>query len=705
MKLFNYMNQEKSLNVRARFGTVKDYFDELRKVVPDLDSNPHSLFPSLDGDFFPYTDQNSDYWTGYFTTRPFDKNLGRELEINLRAAEILNVLAGASGLHRTNQYDKYHRLNYNNLTLARQALGLFQHHDAITGTAKRHVVVDYLSRLREGIDAIQDVMASAASYLLSSDSMKVPALVPDTLKSLRLVVPTQRILNVDQAPGTIVLFNSVAQAREELVRVTVNSENVVVKDDQGKVILSQMNPIWQENAQISVSAFELVFIAHLPPMSLVTYTIADAHGMPLSESLNYAAYIRLHNVVDFRIPPKIRFSILPPAPNSETIIIENDQYRLWFSAEKGTLQTMTLKTRFRTVATKMELLNYMARGSGAYIFDPAGPAVDAELNYRPVIRVLRGPVTSEVHSVQKLIQHSSILCNSTGLLGSALEINNIVDLKSLKNKEMIMRLSTDMKSHNFYTDLNGFQTVKRKRFSHFHIQANYYPMTTFAYIEDGTSRLTFITAEPHGVGSHEDGALEIMLDRRLLYDDGRGLGEGIQDNKQTPSRFYLLLERISGSTDNDAEPGEIHGSNLLSYPSLTAQSLANNLRNYAIVFFQDPKQSVTPLVGRLELMQQSLPCDVRLVNLRTLAPEDGTSHVNAALILHRVGFQCGFSLPPMACDLTNGKVELHSLFSNVHIDTIIEKTLSLMYTKVDVTLKNFVSLDPMELYVYQVAFH
>lgn len=65
----------------------------------------------------------------------------------LRAAEIIFSLAEAHARHHGSSSLAVEQL-YGLLTNARQNLGVFQHHDGITGTAKDFVVADYGTRYK-----------------------------------------------------------------------------------------------------------------------------------------------------------------------------------------------------------------------------------------------------------------------------------------------------------------------------------------------------------------------------------------------------------------------------------------------------------------------------------------------------------------------------------------------------------------------------
>jgi alpha-mannosidase II len=64
-------------------------------------------------------------------------------------------------------------------------------------------------------------------------------------------------------------------------------------------------------------------------------------------------------------------------------------------------------------------------------------------------------------------------------------------------------------------------------------------MTTMAIIEDSVKQVTLHSGQAHGVASLRQGELEVMLDRQLVYDDERGLGQGVTDNK--PCLFFTSV--------------------------------------------------------------------------------------------------------------------------------------------------------------------
>ena len=135
-KLIDYMNSREDWNVNVRFGTLKDYFELAKK---NLGQN----IETFSGDFFTYADRGVEYWSGYYTSRPYYKRLDRQVEYYLRSAEILFSFMNLQTFLKENTLTKANIELYKQILTARRNLGVFQHHDGITGTAKPHVVLDY----------------------------------------------------------------------------------------------------------------------------------------------------------------------------------------------------------------------------------------------------------------------------------------------------------------------------------------------------------------------------------------------------------------------------------------------------------------------------------------------------------------------------------------------------------------------------------
>nr|XP_054394463.1 lysosomal alpha-mannosidase isoform X7 [Pongo abelii] len=135
-------------------------------------------------------------------------------------------------------------------------------------------------------------------------------------------------------------------------------------------------------------------------------------------------------------------------------------------------------------------------------------------------------------------------------------------------KEVISRFDTPLETKGrFYTDSNGREILERRRDYRptwklnqtEPVAGNYYPVNTRIYItvalphpapphldgKDGNMQLTVLTDRSQGGSSLRDGSLELMVHRRLLKDDGRGVSEPLMENGSgawVRGRHLVLLD-------------------------------------------------------------------------------------------------------------------------------------------------------------------
>ncbi len=242
-KIMKYMNSRPDWNVNIQFGTLKDYFTLVR------DKKPQNEMPVLSGDFFTYADRADHYWSGYFTSRPLYKRLDRTVEYYLRSAEILFSFANLHSLK--NKQESFDNVLYKKLLTARRNLGLFQHHDGITGTAKTVVNNDYGAKLLESIQTSQLIIQKSIELMLSLKSgvNKDEFLVVDDSRLAHDALTTRNVLKLsDGKPRRVYIFNSNEHKRVDIITIHVDTPFLELYDEKDVLITDsyQVNLLWSK---------------------------------------------------------------------------------------------------------------------------------------------------------------------------------------------------------------------------------------------------------------------------------------------------------------------------------------------------------------------------------------------------------------------------------------------------------------------------
>ncbi|KOB77029.1 Alpha-mannosidase [Operophtera brumata] len=218
--LIEYINGNDDWNAEVQFSEIK-----------------MSDFPVLSGDFFTYADRNAHYWSGYYTSRPFYKNMDRVLLAYLR--------------DRVEQ--------------ARRALALFQHHD---GQAAYYLLKEPPIK-----DQTQDDI-----YFDVDDIWRKHDEIPAKITiALDVVSPSRRI----------VLYNALAFKRHEILTVLVSSPHVEVFDPEGNPMMAQISPAvaGEKRLGFAENKFQLSFPVTVDPLALTIYT----PGARLMEDITFQA--------------------------------------------------------------------------------------------------------------------------------------------------------------------------------------------------------------------------------------------------------------------------------------------------------------------------------------------------------------------------------------------------------------------------------
>jgi len=687
-QLMDYINSRPELHASVTFGTLTDYFDTVRARM--------SQFNTLTGDFHVYSDIFSEgrpaYWSGYYSTRPALKLLSRRLAGALRSAEILYTVAAS--LETSNIAPAFSQLQS-----ARRHLALFQHHDAITGTSKHFVMADYQHKLEAGLTGVDSVTELAAQQLL-------PGLGEG--QQLRLLqarqdnsVDTQlRVLRLRSGQNiSLVVGNTLGQAREEAVTVLVSRTAVCVADHTGSAVPFQLTPALQgrENTPRHSPPYQLVFLASLPALGLATFTLYPCQVEEQPSTQVYCLHCKYNN--NTQLPYS-----LAPLPRAG-IQLENQVYKLEFDSQTKQLVGVTNKLEGRRRQVSLQLFAYPSQPfrSGAYLLSVDTEAAVEVVGPSDLVMVsstlVSGPVYTELVADWRLqgeggesrVETRYRLHHTAGPAGEAVWVEQRLDLgpaPNLRDREIALRLSSGLNSHNsWYTDQAGLGFIKRERVAGLGLAGNHYPVTQAAFIEDGEARLTLVVEHASGASSLQAGQLEVMLDRRTAYDDGRGMGEGVLDSVPTSHRFWLLLEPRDPSVTRPQPP----------LPALSPlATLLSRQLDSTPVLLQSSGEATLPLPPVL-LAGQPLPCHTHLLNLRSW---EGRRASPALLVLHRTAPDCSWaSLSLGECRSSTASPALQFALTQAEFSPV-----SLTGNHPRHTTGPMFSLAPMELASYNVTF-
>jgi len=283
------------------------------------------------------------------------------------------------------------------------------------------------------------------------------------------------------------------------------------------------------------------------------------------------------------------------------------------------------------------------------------------------------------------------------------------------------------------TDQAGLGMVERFYSEQTGVPGNLFPVTEAVYIEDTKSRLSLLVDHATGASSLKEGWLEVMVDKRTMHDDARGMGEGVLDSRVTRHRYTLIMEPkkvddpVSGAVqdqvnnmpkfgvvgEGNQQTGSTRSSSVLPFLSTLGLILSRYLEHPVSTLVYTDGDGMEVIDDSVELATE-LPCGYELVNLRTwdpsrLMPPQASRPPSALLIMRRLAPDCNWiSLTTADCseiglDQFNFR-NLNTVFRPVSLTGNFDVNLTWSSPALDASLPTQ-HFSPMQIVSFNVTFH
>lgn len=508
----NYYTKQKMLETTHRLESTDD---------------SSSMWSTKVDDFFPYADGPNAYWTGYFVSRTGFKRLERVASSFLMAARQIE------SYHHTDKKGDGDCNCMKPLYNLEDALGVSQHHDAVSGTAKQHVANDYAKRLQAGLNDAAEYAVKKMKAILLGDDQADKYL--HNLGYCQLLNET--ICEISQHASRtgddiyVVVYNSLAASnRSSIIGIPVSVDGVFMVQQVGESGTAEATTTHTTSLSLQDDEKVVYFdTGPLPPTGAVAFKLTAQAGDKQNIATAKQRSLLTTTEGSTSRDDKLKVEVDDDDMSVTATVVTNDG-----TTELDLRQRWGYYTSFDSSLDKPGTQN-----SSAYIFRPSEPDQQFKKIGATSSRRTITDFATELHIQYEVPWLSEVfrVFKDKPYMEVEYKIGPI-PVDDGRGKEIVTQYASHITSKGvFYTDSNGREFQKRVRSFRPSwnlnetqpVAGNYYPVNAAIYIEDEKKSLGILTDRSQGGTSLVDGSIELMVQRRTISDDGRGVDEPLNE--------------------------------------------------------------------------------------------------------------------------------------------------------------------------------